>query len=142
MSDSTWWAVLVDRECEHGDCRWYEDHHGGPKRFGKDHARAMADTLNRGGMSGVCEARPYPATHMPGAKRVPPIITERNRFCINCGERPVEPGVGAMCAQCNAKRCALGFVAEDYADAARRLDERDERSSDKGRLPPMTKETR
>jgi hypothetical protein len=49
------WGVMLDVDGD--DRRWFESHRGGARHFTKEHAQAMADTLNRGGMSGVCEAR-------------------------------------------------------------------------------------
>jgi hypothetical protein len=49
------WGVWLDRDGE--DPRWFEDHRGGARHFTREHAEAMADTLNRGLTSGVCEAR-------------------------------------------------------------------------------------
>ncbi len=54
------WGVWLDKNGEHGEPRWFEHHRGGPNPYTEEHARALADTLNRGRLSGVCEARPIP----------------------------------------------------------------------------------
>jgi len=60
MGESVFWGVWLDKGGEHGEPRWYEHHRGGPALHTEEHARALADTLNRGGTSGVCEARRVP----------------------------------------------------------------------------------
>lgn len=60
MGERVHWGVWMDKEGDHGEPRWFEDHRGYPKSHEEEHARAMADTLNRGGMTGICEARPLP----------------------------------------------------------------------------------
>jgi hypothetical protein len=55
------WGVWLDKDGVRGEPHWFEHHRGGPNPYTEDHARALADTLNRGGLSGMCEARPIPA---------------------------------------------------------------------------------
>jgi hypothetical protein len=49
------WGVWITKD---GEGRWYEHHCGGANPYEEDHARALADTLNRAGTIGKCEARP------------------------------------------------------------------------------------
>jgi hypothetical protein len=55
------WGLWLDADGTEGiGPRWWYHHKGEPQSFSEDHARAMADTLNRGAMSGRCEARKLP----------------------------------------------------------------------------------
>jgi len=55
------WGVWLDKDGRYGEPHWFQHHRGGPRPHTKEYAQALADTLNRDGLSGVCEARAIPA---------------------------------------------------------------------------------
>ena len=88
------WGVWIDRDGKWSEPHWYLDHKGNPKPFTESYARAMVDTLNRGEMSGVCEAR----------KLVP------NWKCPTCQRTDPRAGVTWGCPDCYRKM--MGGYAE------------------------------
>lgn len=52
------WGVWLDMDGLDEPRRWYQHRRGGPMPFTEEHARALADTLNRSATNGRCEARP------------------------------------------------------------------------------------